>query len=96
MEYDKNGKPLSITWEECENQLRSEDPEFWRKVDYLTNQMCKYDGLKHYLDNVEEIDFFEDLSWWTKKRIDIQCWLFIKWDHFKNWIWRIFHGRRAE
>ena len=93
MEYDKNGKPLTISWDECIDSLRKESPEFWRKVDYVGQQMTKYDGLKGYLDNVEEIDFFEGLSWWTKCRIDIQCWFYIKWHNFINWVYKIVHRK---
>ena len=90
MIFDKNGKPLAITWEEMEAELREEDPKFWRKVDYTTKTMWKYDTLRSRLDSVDEMDFFEDLSWWTKRRIDFKVWIFVKKEKFTDWIWRTF------
>ena len=31
------------------------------------------------LDNAEEADFFEDLSWWEKLIVDIKAWWFVLW-----------------
>ena len=88
--YDPK-KFIAYSWDECERELRKENPEFWRKVDYMAEKMAKYDGMTKILDNAEEIDFFEDLSWLTKLWIDIQAWIFIKWDHFTNWIYKKVH-----
>ena len=96
MIYDRNGKPLAMTWSEFMEKERAEDPKFWRKVDYIGKMLSEYDGIKNALDNAEEIDFFEDLTWLEKQWCDIMARSYITWDRFANWIWRIFNNEKTD
>ena len=41
-------------------------------------------SIKDYLDNCEEVDLFEDLSWFDKRINDILVWFFILWHNIKT------------
>ena len=93
MIYDRNGKPLAMTWEELIEKDRAENPKFWRKIDYIDKKLFEYDGVKSALDGAEEVDFFEDLTWFEKLWCDIQARSYIAQDRFKNWVRRLFNEK---